>query len=148
MLRIRTATDNDMMDVFEIRNIPEVYEGFYTQKEPLTKQEHMTWWYSRNADWLKIIIEIDGKTAGIMHIGQMDHWSPEIGIALKPEYWGKGYGKEAIKEALSILKVRSYKYCHTTILKSNNQSLKAFKGCGFEALGDAREGELWLTKRL
>ncbi|MBE3143543.1 MAG: GNAT family N-acetyltransferase [Planctomycetes bacterium] len=145
MIQLREATDIDFY--LKVRNDPKVWPGFYTQREPLTLETHLAWWYSRNQDWRKFIIELDGPI-GILNIGQLDHWSPEIGYALLPEYWGKGYGTEAVKMALNWLKSRGYGYTHTTVLKTNKRSLNLLKGLGFEILGDAREGEVWLTKRI
>jgi len=85
---------------------------------------------------------------GILNIGQMDHWSPEIGYALYPGYWGKGYGKEAVKQALDYLKCQGKDYCHTTVLETNERSLRLLKSLGFEITDKAREGEVWLTKRI
>ena len=148
MLNLREATDQDLDFYFLVRNDPEVFSGFYSQKKPLTYPEHCNWWHGRNQDWRKFIIELDGISIGILNIGQMDHWSPEIGYALMPEYWGQGHGSEAVKTALNWLKSRGYGYCHTTVLKNNERSLNLLKRLGFEILGDAREGEIWLTKRI
>jgi ribosomal-protein-alanine N-acetyltransferase len=131
-----------------VRNNPEVWPGFYTQREPLSKETHKAWWHSRNVDWRRFVVELDGVAIGLLNIGQLDHWSPEIGYALLPDYWGKGYGTEAVKMALNWLKERGYGYAHTTILKNNERSLKLAENCGFNITGEAREGEHWLTKKM
>lgn len=146
MLQLREATDKDFDFYYTVRNIPEVYQGFYTQGNPLTLVEHTNWWYSRNRDYRRFVIELDGKPIGIVNIAQLDHWTPEIGYALLPDYWGQGYGTEAVKTALNWLKLRGYGHCHTTMLKNNERSLNLLKGLGFKILGDAREGEYWLMK--
>jgi len=147
-VQLRKATDDDIDFYLAVRNDPQVYPGFYTQKEPLAWQTHKVWWYSRNQDWHKFIIELDGTPIGILNVAQTDHWSPEIGYALLPECWGMGYGTDAVFLALNWLKSRGYGYCHTTVLKTNERSLNLLKRLGFEILGDAREGEVWLTKRI
>ncbi len=149
MIELRNAcTEEDKDFYFKVRNDPKVWPGFYTQKKPLTEEEHMNWWYSRNQDWVKLIIENDRKPIGILNIGQLDHWSPEIGYAVLSDYWGKGYGTEAVGNALKWLKSKGYGYCHTTVLKSNQRSLQLLNRLGFKVLGDARPGEVWLTKKL
>lgn len=148
MLNLRKATDADFDFYYKIRNIPEVYQGFYTQGKPLTLVEHTNWWYSRNRDHRKFIIELDGVPIGILNIGQLDYWSPEIGYALLPDFWGQGYGTEAVKTVLNWLKSRGYGYCHTTVLKTNGRSLNLLRALGFGILGDAREGEHWLVTTL
>jgi RimJ/RimL family protein N-acetyltransferase len=149
MIELRNATSEaDKNFFFKVRNDPQVWPGFYTQRAPLTEAEHMQWWYSRNADWIKLIIENDRVPIGILNIGQMDHWSPEIGYALLSEYHGQGFGTEAVKMALEWLKSRGYGYCHTTVSKDNERSLNLLKRLGFTILGDARPGEVWLTKSI
>jgi RimJ/RimL family protein N-acetyltransferase len=148
MIQLRNATNDDIDFYLSVRNDPKVYPGFYTQREPIPWQTHRVWWFSRNQDWRKFVIELDGKPIGILNLGQLDHWSPECGVALLPDYQGLGYGQESVKMALERLKGWGYRYCHTTIAKTNKASLKLFTGCGFEILGDAREGESWLTKTI
>jgi RimJ/RimL family protein N-acetyltransferase len=148
MISLREATDKDIDFYLSVRNDPKVWPGFYTQKEPIPWQTHRVWWYSRNHDWKKFIIELGGKSIGILNIGQLDHWSPEMGYALLSDYHGRGFGTIAVKLALGKLKTWGYKDCHTTVLKNNERSLRLLKSLGFEVLGDARPGELWLTKSL
>jgi RimJ/RimL family protein N-acetyltransferase len=147
-LKLRPASDIDIKFYFDIRNIPEVYEGFYSQVRPLEWAEHWKWWFSRNQDWRKFVIEVDGKDIGIFNFGQLDHWNPEIGYAIHPDYWGRGYGTEAVRQAVEIIKGMGYKYCHTTVLKSNTRSIKLLQKNGFTYLGEARKGEIWLTKTI
>ena len=145
---IREATDEDMLGWMEIRNSPEVYPGFYTQKEPLTLEEHKKWWESRNQDWKKYIIMYQEKPVGILNIAQLDHWSPEIGYAILPQYWGKGIGTMAVRLAIGYIVQRGKQYCHTTVLTKNIRSIRLLDTLGFKFLGEAREGEVWMTKRL
>ncbi len=135
------------------RSNPLVYAGFYQQREPLKWEEHKNWWDSRNRDWREFIIvlveDIEMRDVGVVTIGQLDHWSPEVGYFLgNPIDWGKGYGKEAVSQALGWLRRQGKEYCHTTVLKSNKRSLNLLLGLGFEILGKAREGEVWLQKKL
>lgn len=148
MLKLREANDSDIKFYFELRNTPEVYQGFYTQKEPLQWEEHRKWWYSRNQDWRKFIIELDDAPIGILNIGQLDHWSPEIGYAIHPDYWNRGYGCKAVELATEVIKSYGKAYCHTTVKTDNKSSLRLLEKLGFEVLGKAREGEVWLTLKL
>ena len=82
-------------------------------------------------------------------IGQLDHWSPEIGYFIgEVSLWGHGIGKEAVKQSMDWLQERGYEYCHTTVLGKNERSIRLLKSLGFTKLGEAREGEIWMTKRL
>jgi RimJ/RimL family protein N-acetyltransferase len=153
MLYLREATEQDLELMMAWRSNPLVYEGFYTQTEPLKWEEHLKWWESRNRDWRTLIIVLVSaykeRRVGVVTIGQLDHWSPEIGYYLgEVSLWGKGFGKEAVKLGLNWLRERGYKWCHTTVLVSNKRSAGLLWKLGFQAIGPAREGELWLTKNL
>ena len=149
MLYLREAKNSDLELLMAWRSNRLVYEGFYQQTEPLKWEEHIAWWESRNKDWREFIIVFNERDVGIVTIGQLDHWSPEIGYFIgEVTLWGQGIGKESVKLALKWLKDKGYEYCHTTVLKDNQRSLNLLKGLGFQVLGDARKGELWLTKNL
>jgi RimJ/RimL family protein N-acetyltransferase len=147
MIQLRNATNDDIDFYLAVRNDPKVYPGFYTQREPIPWQTHRVWWFSRNQDWRKYIIELDGKPIGILNIGQMDYWEFEIGIAILPDFWGKGYGKEAVRLAIEYGS-KTHKYCRTTILDTNKQSIALFTSLGFKRMCEARPGESLYRKGL
>ena len=146
---LRDAQYHDLELIMAWRSTPLIYEGFYTQNRPLTWEEHTNWWNSRNKDWRNFIIIYELRKVGSLTIGQLDHWSPEIGYLIgEVTLWGKGIGREAVKLALQYIKDYGKDYCHTTVLKNNERSLRLLGSLGFKILGDAREGEFWLTKNL
>lgn len=147
MIHLRPATNADLLLMFKWRNHPEVYKGFYSQTSPLNWHEHLGWWATRPSSWITFII-CDTKPVGLINIGQLDHWSPELGWLISYDNWGKGYTQEAIKLAFEYLKERGYQYCHTTIKRDNEASNHIAWKLGFSPLGQAREAETWLTKDL
>ena len=62
--------------------------------------------------------------------------------------WKKGYMKGALIQVMKSLKDEGYKYCHTTIKIDNERSINLAYRLGFEMLGGAREGEVWLSRNL
>lgn len=153
MILLREATNSDMALVMAWRSNPLVYQGFYSQKKPLEWEEHKSWWLSRNRDWKEFIVVLaeDGcmRDIGVVTIGQLDHWSPEVGYFIgEVSLWGKGYGKESVRLSLEWLKAHGKMYCHTTVLVKNTRSLSLLRSLGFEYLDKAREGEVWLQKQL
>jgi RimJ/RimL family protein N-acetyltransferase len=149
MITLRPATDADLPLMFAWRNNPEVYQGFYQQTKPLTWSEHRNWWYSRPSSWKSFIIQLEEKPIGVINLGQLEHWSPEIGWYVgEVDEWGHGYGKEAVRLAMLYLKERGYEYCHTTIKWDNERSIKIAWKLGFQEQSQAREGEIWLTNNL
>jgi len=57
-------------------------------------------------------------------------------------------GREAVLLGLDYIKSQGKESCHTTILKSNERSLKLAKSLGFKKICDAREGEMWVRVKL
>jgi RimJ/RimL family protein N-acetyltransferase len=149
MITLRRTTEDDLELVMAWRSNPIVFDGFYSQTKPLEWGEHVHWFRSRNQDWRNFIIEYNGRDVGILTIGQLDHWSPEIGYAIgEVSLWGHGVGKDAVKLALDYIRDHGRDYCHTTVLKRNQRSISLLKSLGFVESGDAREGEIWLRKKL
>jgi RimJ/RimL family protein N-acetyltransferase len=151
LITLEKATDADLSFILSIRNHPDCMKGFYTQgfAQPHLIQwdEHLAWWDSRPSSWKQYII-LNGRPIGILALGQTEHWSPEIGYAIHPSEWGNGYGKEAVRQALDLLRQMGKEYCHTTVLKTNERSLRLLKSLGFTEMADARPGEVWLTCKL
>lgn len=145
MIYLRKAQETDLPLILAWRSSPFVYQGFYLQKEPLMWCEHIAWFGSRNRDWRTFIIEYQDRGIGIVAIGQLDHWSPEIGYYIgEVSLWGQGLGKQAVRAGLSWLKEYGKEYCHATVLKDNNRSLGLLKSLGFKKVAEARRGEIWL----
>ena len=149
MISLRPITEADYPLTMAWRSNPLVYAGFYQQKEPLKWEEHIKWIKSRNRDERNFIIMYDDRPVGGVNVSQLDHWEPEIGYYIgEVSLWGNGIGKEVINLALKYIKEYGRKYCHASVLKSNTRSIGLLKSLGFEESGDAREGEIWLKKKL
>lgn len=141
---LRPTIESDYLLTMAWRSNPDLYQGFYQQGKPLKWEEHIAWYLSRNKDWRNFIIMFDDRPVGVVTIGQLDHWSPEIGYYIgETTLWGKGIGKEAVRLALEYIKGCGKDYCHTTILKTNQRSIRLVKSLGFEYMAEARKGELW-----
>jgi len=149
MIKLRTATEADFPLIMAWRSNPLVYQGFYQQETPLIWQEHRDWLRSRNQDWRTFIIEYYDRPVGVVTMGQLDHWSPEVGYYVgEVSLWGKGIGREAVLQALKWVKDYGRDYVHTTVLRSNERSIRLLKSLGFNYLGEARDGELWMQTKL
>lgn len=148
-MKLRKARKHDLPLVMAWRSNPLIYQGFYTQHEPLRWEEHLNWWQSRNRDWRTFIIEYENRPIGVVTIGQLDHWSPEIGYFIgETSLWGKGIGRQAVQLGLDYIKDYGREYVHTTVLNKNVRSKVLLSNLGFTVLGDAREGEKWYQKKL
>lgn len=155
MLYLRKATEDDLPLMLAWRNNPVVNVGFYTQgtnKEVIDWVTHVDWFQNRNKDWRTFIImssDYYRRPIGVVTIGQLDHWQPEIGYYIgEIGLWGQGYGTEAVKLALNYIRNYGRKSVHTTVLETNERSLRLLKSLGFKVIHKAREGEVWLDKDL
>lgn len=146
---LRLASEADLPLMMAWRSNPLVYKGFYTQKCPLVWEEHYSWWKSRNSDWRTFLVFYDHRPVGVVTIGQLDHWSPEIGYYIgEVGLWGKGIGREAVRLGLEYIKSQAKRHIHSTVLKNNKRSIRLLKSLGFSYLGAARKGEVWMQKEL
>ncbi len=173
-LILREAGYADLPLMMAWRSNAEIYKGFYQQIRPLTWDEHYNWFCSRNQDWRTLIvfcedgstyqspINVDGtefetiplrRPIGVVTLGQLDHWSPEIGYYIgEIGLWGKGVGTEAVR--LGIEWVRGYAsnhthvtHIHTTVKDDNIASQKIMRELGFKKGMEARGGEhYWIRK--
>ena len=149
MLSLKEARQEDYELMMAWRSDPDIYQGFYQQTKPLEWNEHTNWIHSRNQDWRTFIIWLDGRRIGVVTIGQLDHWSPEIGYYIgEKSLWGQGYGCKAVELGTEAIKRHGRTFCHTTVKTDNKVSLKLLKKLDFECMGEARPGEIWLTKKL
>ncbi len=149
MVTLRLATKDDLPLMMAWRSNPLIYKGFFTQKSPLVWEEHINWWKTRNSDWRTFIILYDDRPIGILNLGQLDHWSPEIGYAIgEISLWNQNIGTQAVRLGLEWLKEYGKKYCHTTILDNNLASIKLIKKAGFTKGMQARKGEHYWIKKL
>ncbi len=153
MILLRKATDADLPLIMAWRSNPLNYQGYYSQTQPLFWGEHLNWWKSRPSSWKEFIVVLSEGTTmrdiGIVQIGQLEHWSPEIGYTIgNPTDQGKGYGTEAVRQVIDWLKEQGYQYCHTTIKDDNKASIKLIRNLGFKRGDIAREGEHWYHRRI
>lgn len=157
MIKLREATDGNLELMLHWRNNPEVWQGFYTQSRenrPLSWAEHYEWWLSRNKSWRTFIVEYfdeyeEGRSVGVVTIGQLDYWEPETGIYIgETHLWGKGIGKQALQLAIDYLCQNRYKYTRTTILDNNERSKRLYMSLGFKKVGEARPGESLYRREL
>lgn len=150
-ISLQLATKDDLHQMLRWRNDPRLMQGFYQQsrsKHIITWEEHVKWFENRNQDWRTFIILYGSDKVGVVTIGQLDHWSPEVGYYVSYPRWGMGIGKEAVRQALAYIKKYGRDYAHATVLKNNERSVRLLKSLGFTELGDARPDEIWMQKKL
>lgn len=148
-LILRTAHEGDLPLMLAWQNNPNINQGFYSRTRPLAWSEHVAWFRNRPSSWRSFICLYEGRPVGVVTIGQLEHWSCEIGYYCgETSLWGQGIGREMVRLGLEWMKEYGKEYCHTTVLKDNTRSIKLLKSLGFEYMAQARPNEIWMTKKL
>lgn len=156
-ISLRPVQDADLPLIKAWRDNPNINKGFYQQgQRPLVWEEHVEWFNSRNSDWRTFLVLYgdDLHPVGLVNIGQLDHWSPEIGYLIGDvSLWGSGVATEAVK--LGIQWLRGYAHTHrhitgihTTIKDNNIGSIHVIEKCGFKQGMVARKGEHYWQRNL
>ena len=131
---------NDTAFVLKLRNDPEVAAGFFSDP-PLYDFIHQKWLSSVEPESLYFTIrDKSNNQVGWISLTNVSyrHQKGEYGIALLPEYQGKGYAKEA--SALLIDYVFNNLPIRKIVLKAFTSNVSAIKL--YEKLGFIQEGLL------
>jgi RimJ/RimL family protein N-acetyltransferase len=92
-------------------------------------------------DVINFAIEADGKyigSCGLFHVDPIGH-TAELGIIIgDKDYWGKGYGRDAVSLLLEY--AFRYRNFHKVYLKTNGRNERAI--CAYRACGFVEEGRL------
>jgi len=151
---LREATNDDRELMMAWRSNPILFKtGAYTQKAPLTWNEHYTWWNTRGPWWKFFIIQVnDGITThdvGVVNFGQLDNWNPEFNYYLgEVSLWSQGVGEQALQLGINWLREHGYCRLHTTIVDDNKRSEGVLRKLGFKRIRAARKGESYWEMKL
>ena len=133
-IEIREIQDDDINDLFNWRNHPEVRKNFFNTN-PISWDEHEKWFKAKIKDsYTSIYIACSGKdkVGSIRFEDKSD--VIKVSIMLNPDFLGKGFGSEVIRLGTErfIKEKNPYKPIHAEIKRDNIASLKAFQKAGFE----------------
>ena len=133
-IEIREIQDDDINDLFNWRNHPEVRKNFFNTN-PISWDEHEKWFKAKIKDsYTSIYIACSGKdkVGSIRFEDKSD--VIKVSVMLNPDFLGKGFGSEVIRLGTErfIKEKNPDKPIHAEIKKDNIASLKAFQRAGFE----------------
>lgn len=78
------------------------------------------------------IAEVGDKVIGKVHLEVTTDIGGIYGLGVRPDYRGKGYGREILLGAIEKLKERNKKEIMLQVAAKNINALKLYKSCGFE----------------
>jgi RimJ/RimL family protein N-acetyltransferase len=123
-------------------NDPEVRYWLTISDSPdLTMEKEWEWFEGLRADTARVVwcIEAEGKPVGTLGLHEIDetHGRATLGIAIgEKEYWGRGYGREAIGRALAYgfgeLELRRI---DLNVDQDNERGIRCYEACGFQREG-------------
>jgi RimJ/RimL family protein N-acetyltransferase len=135
-IAVSLMTDDDLELVLAWRSNPEVYQHFREQNKPLSWEDHVEWFKSRNSDRLDFVIEFDGRRVGVISLNADDEVSIYLGdISAR----GNGVATAAVEWISERFFERTPIYAE--VHEDNKRSKHLFKRCGFKHL--KRDGD-WL----
>lgn len=78
--------------------------------------------------------EINGEVIGKIKIKYEENSAFIYGFGILPEFRGKGYGKETLKEALKLINNKEIIDIELDVESKNNRALNLYKNCGFKEI--------------
>jgi len=142
-IRLRPAVEEDLEILLAWRSHPDVYQHFSKQTGPLTWDEHIQFWNSREnrIDW--IILLDDGKKVrkvGSVNVSNLSQKNPEVGIFIgEITAKGKGIATTALKLVKQWLKARGYSTVVAHVHRNNVASQKLFVRAGFRLIEESTD---------
>lgn len=140
---LRPAESRDGDFLLALRNDPAVRRWFYNST-PISASRHRAWFRERmsSSDCRLYIQECDGEAIGYVRFEPLvgDDW--QVSVAISPDYQGCGYGRLALREALSRCFTELPCDCIVAeVLIGNRSALALFQAVGFRQVGPIqREG--------
>lgn len=147
-IRLEEAKSDDLELIMAWRSNPEIYRYFYIQNSPLTWDEHIKFWKSREnrIDWMILYKQNkEWRKVGSVNAKNLSGKTPEVGVFIgETTLWGKGLGKKAVSLVLDWLSEKGYKGAEARVSVENVGSQKLFEGCNFLRDKVISDGKEWL----
>jgi RimJ/RimL family protein N-acetyltransferase len=92
-------------------------------------------------DGTRFAIEAAGILIGRCELFDFDEIARncKLGISLSKEYWGQGFGREAVDVLLDYaFDKRNLEKVHLDVLEDNERAIRAYEACGFKEEGRLR----------
>jgi phosphinothricin acetyltransferase len=138
MIRIRTATENDLPRLLEIYNDIIINTTAVYDYEPHTMEMRKQWWETKKAQGFPVFVaEEEGRIVGFSSIGPFRAWaaykySVENSVYVASDERGKGIGKLLIPPLLDASKSLGMHTVIAGIDATNEASIKLHQRFGFE----------------
>jgi len=137
MLSLRPLHEADLQLTFEWENLPELWK-VSEQQGPFNMTEietfHAKCLDKDNHEIERFVINLESTPIGAVDIFEYDRTNHHCGLGIfiaSMEYRYKGYGTEALNQALAILEQRGCNLIRSIIYTNNTSSRRVFLNAGF-----------------
>ena len=138
----KKANQNDFQFIYDLYMHPQV--NSYLLYELMTIEEFKPIYEKLLEDGIKYVFEDENGTAiGMFKIFPWTHRSSHIaylgGLAIHPDYTGKGFGVKMMQEIIELANQQGYKRIELSVAAENLGAIKLYKKVGFEVEGVLRK---------
>ena len=149
-LTLRAPEPSDLEMLYRLENLPDVWDASWPDA-PVSRQMLADYLIGYSADiardhQLRLIAQVGGEAVGAVDIYDYSASNSRamVGIAVLPEWRGKGYGSEMLRQAAEYCRVRlSLHQLCAFVARDNEPSLRLFDAAGFKTSGCLRS---WLKR--
>ena len=138
----RNAIQNDLQFIYDLYMHPQV--NSYLLYELMTIEEFKPIYEKLLEDGIKYVFEDENGTAiGMFKIFPWTHRSSHIaylgGLAIHPDYTGKGFGVKMMQEIIELANQQGFKRIELSVATENLRAIKLYKKVGFKEEGIMRK---------
>jgi RimJ/RimL family protein N-acetyltransferase len=146
VLRPIQASDHErlyeLVETIEVRSlssndppVPLSFEQFKARYEAAEEEAAGAWF----------VVEVDGEVVGECGLHSIEHYQQraEVGISLGKEYWGRGYGQDAVRTLLGYaFRTLNLEKISLHVIAGDERAVGAYRKAGFVEEGRLRS-HLW-----
>ena len=137
----RKATQNDLQFVHNLYMHPQVNQHLLYENMDL--EQFRPIYQDLLNDDIKYIFEDNNKPVGMFKLTKLKHRCSHIGyvggLAIHPDFGGKGFGKKMMQEIIDLAKEMGIQRLELSVGSENLQAQKLYEKLGFEKEGVLRK---------
>lgn len=138
----RKATQNDLQFIYDLYMHPQVNP--FLLYEMMDLEEFKPIFNDLLTNGVEyIFMDDDGLPVGMFKLEiskhRLSHLAYLGGVAIHPNYSGKGFGRKMLKEVINLANQQGYKRLELSVATENLKAIELYKKVGFEAEGILRK---------
>ena len=130
----------DLVETIEVRALANNDPPVPLSLEEIQARDRR-WAEGSHADSAWFVIDAEEETIGMCGLHQIDHYHAraDVGIRLGKQYWGKGYGQDAVRTLVDYgFRHLNLRKISLHVLADDDRAVGAYRKAGFEEEGRLR----------